>query len=115
MNGMSGISMLLKSGRSSDLLPRQRSKPDRDEAFPGIRCPLCGWRPLESSRWCCIWVGTPEPFFESCGYVWNTFSTRGRCPGCSHQWQWTSCLRCGESSLHQDWYEEPHLSRVRRL
>jgi hypothetical protein len=69
-----------------------------------IRCPVCDWRPTADSRWSCSWSGAPEPFFESCGTVWNTFTTRGQCPGCSHQWLWTSCLRCGEWSLHRDWY-----------
>src|SRR5215510_4975685 len=55
---------------------------DDDTAFSRIRCPVCSWQPDASSRWCCDWVGTPEPFFESCGTVWNTFETRGRCPGC---------------------------------
>lgn len=75
------------------------------DPFEGIRCPLCDWRPSASSRWTCICEGTPEPFFEGCGTVWNTFSTRGRCPGCSHQWQWTTCLRCQQASLHVDWYD----------
>jgi hypothetical protein len=78
---------------------------DNEETFSGIRCPLCSWQPDASSVWCCDCVGTPEPMFEGCGMVWNTFSTRGRCPGCAHQWRWTSCLRCAESSLHEDWYE----------
>ena len=76
------------------------------EAFNRIRCPLCTWQPSPSSRWCCDCVGTPEPAFEGCGTVWNTFATRGRCPGCHHQWRWTSCLRCEQPSLHVDWYEE---------
>jgi hypothetical protein len=75
------------------------------DPFEGIRCPLCYWRPSSSSRWTCICEGTPEPFFEGCGTVWDTFSTRGRCPGCSHQWQWTTCLRCQQASLHVDWYD----------
>jgi hypothetical protein len=78
---------------------------DEDEALGEIRCPLCGWRPSASSRWCCLCAGTPEPPFDSCGTVWNTFSTGGRCPGCDHQWQWTSCLRCAGWSPHVDWYE----------
>jgi DNA-directed RNA polymerase subunit RPC12/RpoP len=78
---------------------------DDEETLSGIRCPLCSWRPSVSSRWSCEHTGAPEPFFEACGTVWNTFSTRGRCPGCSHQWRWTSCLQCGEWSLHDDWYE----------
>jgi|SRR5262245_1741391 len=78
---------------------------DEEDAFNRIRCPLCEWQPSPSCRWCCQHVDTPEPFFEGCGTVWNTFLTRGRCPGCAHQWQWTSCLRCTGWSLHEDWYE----------
>ena len=74
-------------------------------AFHGVRCPLCAWRPDSSSRWSCQPSETPEPFFPGCGTVWNTFSTRGRCPGCDHQWRWTSCLSCEGWSLHEDWYE----------
>ena len=79
--------------------------PDDDEAFERIRCPLCDWRPMPSSRWSCWGEHTPEPPFNWCGTIFNTFLTRGRCPGCQHQWQWTSCLRCHGASLHQDWYE----------
>jgi hypothetical protein len=79
---------------------------EQDDDFSAIRCPLCRWHPEASSRWTCSCFGTPEPYFESCGTVWNTFSTRGRCPGCGHQWQWTTCLSCQEVSLHVDWYEE---------
>ena len=79
--------------------------PDDDKAFERIRCPLCTWRPTKSSEWTCYAVGTPEPPFDWCGTHWNTFSTRGRCPGCAHQWRWTSCLRCHGWSLHEDWYE----------
>src|SRR4051794_30533938 len=78
---------------------------DEDEPLEGIRCPLCRWHPSPSSRWSCLSLDGPEPPFPACGAVWNTFSTRGRCPGCSHQWRWTSCLRCGEWSLHEDWYD----------
>jgi hypothetical protein len=77
------------------------------EDFPRVRCPQCEWRPSDASEWTCIWTpGSPEPRFESCGAVWNTFATRGRCPGCSHQWRWTSCLRCAQWSPHDEWYEE---------
>jgi hypothetical protein len=74
--------------------------------FSGIRCPHCGWQPDASSRWCCHAGDSPEPFFHGCGTIWNTFATRGCCPGCSHQWQWTSCLRCDGWSPHEDWYEQ---------
>jgi hypothetical protein len=79
---------------------------DHSDAFVRIRCPLCEWQPDASSRWCCVRTPAPEGFFGGCGAAWNTFSTRGRCPGCQHQWRWTSCLRCSGWSLHDDWYEE---------
>ena len=79
---------------------------DEEDARARIRCPLCEWQPGESSRWSCQRTPTPEGFFGGCGTVWNTFSTRGRCPGCQYQWRWTSCLRCTGWSLHEDWYEE---------
>jgi len=99
--------LLLKNDRSVDHLPVDAVRLDDDEPLAGIRCPLCRWRPTPSSRWACFWIETPEPFFESCGTSWNTFETRGRCPGCGHHWKWTSCLSCGEWSLHEDWYEHP--------
>jgi hypothetical protein len=80
---------------------------DEDEAHARIRCPLCEWTPHESSRWCCVRIDVPEGFQGGCGTIWNTFNTRGRCPGCQHQWRWTSCLQCHRWSLHEDWYEEP--------
>jgi len=96
---------LLKETRISSpiavVLPRLRG----EDSLDGIRCPICAWRPRASSLWSCDCRGTPEPFFQSCGAAWNTFLTRGRCPGCDHQWQWTTCLACGQSSLHDDWYE----------
>jgi hypothetical protein len=79
---------------------------DEADSFAGIRCPLCAWRPDAASRWCCDPGNSPEALFHGCLTVWNTFSTRGRCPGCLHQWRWTSCLRCSGWSLHDDWYEE---------
>ena len=79
---------------------------DADDARARIRCPLCEWQPPEWSRWCCLRTPAPEGFFGGCGTVWNTFSTRGRCPGCQHQWRWTKCLQCDGWSPHEDWYEE---------
>jgi len=83
-----------------------QDRPGNQDGFEQIRCPLCEWRPSASSRWLCECVGTPEPPFAACRTAWNTFSTRGRCPRCAHQWRWTSCLRCSGWSLHEDWYEE---------
>jgi hypothetical protein len=96
---------LLKTGPGR--LPTTFTRPGSNEAeaFGRIRCPLCRWQPASSSVWCCLWFDTPEPFFEACGTIWNTFLTRGRCPGCSHQWRWTLCLQCAGWSLHEDWYD----------
>ena len=43
-------------------------------------------------------------FAGGCNMSWNTFDTKGRCPGCSHQWRHTSCLKCQAWSPHDDWY-----------
>jgi DNA-directed RNA polymerase subunit RPC12/RpoP len=99
--------LLLKETRAPELVTVEIPDLGEDEAFGNIRCPHCGWRPSADSSWCCYNdATTPEPAFEWCGTVWNTFTTGGRCPGCSHQWEWTSCLRCEQWSRHQDWYEE---------
>ncbi|HEY7316941.1 MAG TPA: hypothetical protein VIE89_05145 [Candidatus Binatia bacterium] len=81
---------------------------DREKAneFDRIRCPLCKWRPQASSRWYCSDCDYPEYFFDGCGAAWNTFITRGRCPGCGHQWRWTICLSCQGWSRHEDWHEK---------
>jgi len=63
-----------------------------------IHCPRCAWRPQAEDRWMC----TPE-----CATVWNTFWTRGLCPGCAHQWHLTQCLACREHSPHRHWYHVP--------
>jgi hypothetical protein len=107
-DGAAASSPLQLLVRTNGTAPVVLDTPDAedDDPFGGIRCLLCSWRPSASSRWYCNCVGTPEPWFEGCGAVWNTFSTAGRCPGCGHQWQWTSCLRCGGASLHRDWYRE---------
>ena len=72
--------------------------------FSRIRCPLCQWQPRKSDRWMCADGGPPEYYYGACYISWNTFETRGRCPGCNHQWRWTTCLSCHDSSLHGDWY-----------
>lgn len=95
--------------------PRGPSAPARDLdvdakrlieelVYGRIRCPLCGWQPSAHSLWTCESFSTPEPYFGGCGAMWNTFETRGVCPGCSHQWQWTSCHRCSGWSRHDEWY-----------
>ena len=97
---------LLKKGPSSTFVPLTTPTDDKDESTRRIRCPLCQWQPSPSTLWACESYGTPEPYFGGCGTLWNTFSTRGKCPGCSHQWKWTSCPNCHEWSLHDDWYAE---------
>jgi hypothetical protein len=87
---------------------------DEEDEFEGIRCPLCRWQPAGQSRWCCDPDNSPEPFFPGCHTTWNTFATGGCCPGCNHQWVWTSCLSCHGWSLHADWYEIGQSPRARR-
>lgn len=61
--------------------------------LPGIRCPQCKWTPRTNNLWSC-----------KCGHHWNTFDTRGLCPGCRYQWEITGCLQCGAMSPHPEWY-----------
>ena len=97
---------LLKKGPSTTFIPVIKPWLDDWEQTRRIRCPLCEWQPPESTLWACQSYGTPEPYFGGCGTLWNTFSTGGKCPGCSHQWKWTSCPNCHDWSLHEDWYED---------
>ena len=77
--------------------PRMHSPAELDQIFgsvmPGIRCPQCNWTPRTKSLWSC-----------KCGHHWNTFDTRGLCPGCGYQWEITGCLQCGAMSPHLEWY-----------
>lgn len=52
-------------------------------------------------RTCASDAGWPA-YRES--YEWNTFWTRGVCPGCSVQWPITECLSCAQYSAHEAWY-----------
>ena len=63
-----------------------------------IYCPLCAWRPSATDRWWC---------YPGCQTIWNTFWTRGLCPGCGHQWLETMCFACGKVSPHESWYHYP--------
>lgn len=62
-----------------------------------IACPLCDYEPTPADRWAC------QP---GCGTVWNTFETRGCCPGCARHWRQTCCPACLRWSAHDDWYHE---------
>jgi hypothetical protein len=78
--------------------PRMLAPAKLDQIFgsvlPGIRCPQCNWTPRTKNLWSC-----------KCGHHWNTFDTRGLCPGCGYQWGVTGCLQCGAVSPHPEWYD----------
>lgn len=58
-----------------------------------VQCPACEWQPDGEKHWSC-----------TCGHVWNTFKTRGKCPSCKTQWEMTWCPGCGQSTPHEEWY-----------
>lgn len=79
---------LRHDGRESqDVIDAMVRDADRDRARR-IRCPKCGYSPRKHDRWVC-----------TCGCVWNTFDTRGKCPECSLQWKDTACPRCEQWSV----------------
>ena len=100
------LAFLFRRANPSD---EGETKPVTDRADEAdaakIRCPLCKWHPKRDSFWVCWDCDHPEYFYSGCGMEWNTFETKGLCPGCSHQWIWTSCLQCFLWSKHEDWYE----------
>jgi len=93
-----------KSFPIEEIIEKVSEKQIDETDFSRILCPLCRWQPNKSSRWYCFDSPHPENFFDGCGTHWNTFETRGLCPGCQHQWRWTTCLLCSGNSLHEDWY-----------
>jgi hypothetical protein len=97
--------LLQETPRSISRAKKPLTRRDELLDFSRIRCPLCKWQPKPSHRWFCAPCDSPEFYADGCGAYWNTFATRGRCPGCSHQWRWTACLNCEGWSLHEDWYE----------
>jgi hypothetical protein len=98
---------LLQKSLEPEKVPEVADRNDDEDPESGrIRCPLCKWQPQSSDRWYCCDCWEPEYFFGGCGTSWNTFDTRGLCPGCKHQWIWTACLSCDGWSLHEDWYEK---------
>ena len=100
----SGLLAFRKGLRPEEATDSITQLEEQDSDFSRIRCPLCHWQPQAASRWYCTNYEHPEYFFNGCGMVWNTFTTRGLCPGCGHQWRWTTCLRCHRWSLHEAWY-----------
>ncbi|MGI9054625.1 MAG: hypothetical protein ACR2F2_02350 [Pyrinomonadaceae bacterium] len=99
------FSAFQKTSETEEILKTFNEEKDKTD-FQRIRCPLCKWQPDSSSRWFCADADAPEFFYGGCGAMWNTFETRGKCPGCNHQWRWTSCLRCGCWARHEDWYQK---------
>jgi hypothetical protein len=99
-------SLFQKSRDADNIADRLAILDEEKTEFSRIRCPLCRWQPQRSDLWYCGDRGHPEYFFEGCGTMWNTFTTRGLCPGCRHQWRYTTCLRCKGWSLHEHWYCE---------
>lgn len=96
---------LFRKSLATETIDYKLAQPDEEAIlFQRIRCPLCSWQPTPRDLWVCTDCGPPEYFFAGCGTTWNTFMTRGLCPGCAHQWRYTSCLRCWGLSLHEDWY-----------
>lgn len=72
---------------------------------PEIYCPKCRYVPKVDDRWECAPTG--------CGTKWNTFWTRGLCPGCARQWDKTQCPQCHKTSLHKAWYHLPVKKRAK--
>jgi hypothetical protein len=78
-------------------LPRRQPVvfgPHRYPAEALICCPLCAAVATPDQRWHCRY----------CYCRWNTFATRGRCPGCNFHFRATTCLTCNRLSRHDDWY-----------
>jgi hypothetical protein len=97
--------MLEKTAEYEEII-RVLEEKETGDKYSRIRCPACRWRPEAASRWTCFDLYQNEHPTGGCWTEWNTFDTRGRCPGCSHQWIRTTCLRCSVHSLHEDWYED---------
>ena len=59
----------------------EQDGPADENAFGGIRCPLCAWRPSASSRWWCESTGTPEPSFAAAAPPGTPFRRAAGVPG----------------------------------
>jgi hypothetical protein len=88
------------------LITHPRFDVELDENAGRIRCPSCAWTPGRATKWYCGSCPDPEGLLQGCGTAWNTFDTHGLCPGCRHQWRWTSCHACYQWSPHEEWYEQ---------
>lgn len=79
-----------------DVIELRRLSLPSVERMQGIRCPKCGWVPETLSRWEC-----------DCGFMWNTFDTRAKCPACDLEHAVTGCPACGQVAAHVRWYTTP--------
>lgn len=61
-----------------------------------VQCPDCEWSPDGDKHWGC-----------TCGHLWNTFETKGKCPKCKTQWEETRCPGCASLTPHKAWYKTP--------
>lgn len=101
---LQAIVMLDKTDRFKNI-EHEMDTGDSKDKFSKIRCPACKWRPTAASRWVCFDEFCEEHPMGGCFTDWNTFDTRGVCPGCQHHWKNTTCLWCGVHSPHEEWYE----------
>jgi hypothetical protein len=90
---LAGLPAMPETSMKQHPRPQISGTPMLPPAWPVIVCPNCRWIPVLEARWPC-----------RCGHVWNTFRTRGQCPGCSYRWEITQCLACQTISPHQAWY-----------
>ena len=88
------LPLLAKQGGRFQFDEKGQLKEEDSTGGGGVRCPKCRWKPQAHDRWMC-----------HCLHAWNTFDTRGKCPGCGHQWNQTMCLSCFKWSEHEAWYE----------
>jgi hypothetical protein len=66
-----------------------------------IECPHCAHCRLHTSMSQCE---------NECGTYFSSFVHRGMCPKCKRQDTKTTCLNCGVTSPHQDWYVEKNIN-----
>jgi hypothetical protein len=62
-------------------------------SLPSVACPQCSYEPSAADTWEC-----------DCGYQWNTFTTKARCPACEKTHRATACPSCESASDHDAWY-----------
>ncbi len=79
--------------QSARLLARIAAAPRHAEAA----CPACKAHPLDGNFWQC----------EHCGTRFDTFASRGVCPGCGAEFPQTRCFDCLHASPMAQWFAQP--------